>query len=159
MVEKESLYEKSIIVSMNDAEISSEEKYIIGTSALATCIGVLLYSEDKKRAIVAHVAPDGLEITTKIAKLIIDNNLQDTIIKYKIIPGYYEEHYNTKERLEKSFKQFIPFTSDEIPNSAIIKNEKYTSNEFIFDALAGKFIVDKDFYDGYYKMMEQKRGK
>ena len=52
---KEQLKQKMIIVEMNDADISTEEKPIIGTYALATCLGVLLYSEETRKAIVAHI--------------------------------------------------------------------------------------------------------
>lgn len=159
MSDKESILNKFIYVDMNDAQITTEEKTIIGTDSLATCIGVLLYSEDKRRAIVAHVAPDKLEITTKIAQLLVENDLVELPIKYKIISGYYDEHYNTKERLEKSFNCFIPFSEEEISDNAIIRNEKYTSCEFVFDASTGKFITEKDFFNNYHETMNQKRGR
>ena len=46
------------IVGMNSADISTFEKPIIGTQALATCFGVLLYDENQKIGIVAHFTHD-----------------------------------------------------------------------------------------------------
>ena len=70
MTEKELLTKKFILVDMDDAQISTEDRPIIGTQALATCIGVLLYSEEKKLAIVAHVSSEPIQTIDKIFKLI-----------------------------------------------------------------------------------------
>ena len=156
MINKEELTKKFILVDMKDAKISTEDKPIIGTSSLATCIGVLLYSEQKKRAIVAHVAPDQMEITTKIAKLMIDNDLVDSPIKYKIIPGYYEEHYNTRDNLERCFNCFTPFDEKDIPDNAIKTDEEYTCREFAFDASTGQFVTDKVSFGIDYYMVNSK---
>ena len=47
MNELEQNTKKFILVGMNDAKISTNDRPIIGTDALATCIGLLLYSEEK----------------------------------------------------------------------------------------------------------------
>lgn len=36
------------LIGMNEAGITTEEKSIIGTQALATCFGILLYERKKK---------------------------------------------------------------------------------------------------------------
>jgi len=146
MNEKELMTKKFILVNMNDAAISTEERPIIGTHALATCIGVLLYSEEKKIAIVAHVPSDPMVAIDRIFEIIIKNKLVSTVFKYKIIPGYYEEHYNTKMLLEKYFSHFIPFSDSEIPEDAVHIDEGTTSKEFAFDASTGKFVTDKVFF-------------
>lgn len=148
---KENMTREFILVGMGKAEISTEDKPIIGTQALATCIGVLLYSEEMKKAIVAHVAPAQTDIIQPIVKLMIDNNLVDTPIKCMIIPGYYEEHYGTKQFLEKNFKCYKPFESKEITDNSVRTNEEFTSREFAFDTRTGKFVTDQVFFGIDYK--------
>lgn len=135
------LTKEMIIVSMNDADITTEDKPIIGTYALATCLGVLLYSEEKKKAIVAHVVSSNHQHTIdKIFNLLIKNKLLNTPIKYKIILGYYKdaaEYYNTIEELEKYFKEFIPYTGEIDINT----NDTLGANAFAFDASTGRFIT------------------
>jgi len=103
MNDKEKLTKKFIMVGMNDAKISTEENPIIGTEALATCIGVLLYSEEKKIAIVAHVSSQPMETIDKIFDIIVKNKLYSVNFKYKIIRGYYEEHYGVEDILKNIF--------------------------------------------------------
>lgn len=143
MKEKELLTKKFILVGMNEVKASTKEKTIIGTQALATCIGVLLYSEAKKKAIVAHVSSECDAAIEKIIALLIKNDMLRTPLKYKIIPGYYEEHYNTKQKLEEFFRPLPQFTDEEISENAITTDEEYTSREFAFDASTGKFVTDK----------------
>ena len=153
MSEKEFMTKKMILVGMNEAKISTVDKPIIGTDALATCIGVLLYNEEKKIAIVAHVPSDPMEAIDNIFNVIIKNKLISTTFKYLIIPGYYEEHYNTKFVLEKHFSHFIPFDESMIPSAAVKVDEETTSKEFAFDASTGKFVTDKVYFGiDYYNV-------
>lgn len=151
MSEKEIFTKKFTLVEMEDAKISTEEKPIIGTHALATCMGVLLYSEEKKVAIVAHVSCEPMKTIDKIFRLMIENKLLNTTIKYRIIPGYYkEDHYNVKGILEKHFVDFMPFNEEEIPSLAIQTDEETTSCQFAFDASTGEFVTDKVFFGVEY---------
>ena len=147
MNEKELLTKKFIKVSMNDVQISTDDKPIIGTDSLATCTGVLLYSEIKKRAIVAHVACETKNIFYRSLELAYKNGFNDAFIKYKIIPGYYFNHYETKKELDSLYGSIpnllIPFDEKDIPEGAIIKDEKTPSLKFAFDASSGKFVTDK----------------
>lgn len=143
MIDKELLTKKFILVGINDAQISTEEKPIIGTQALATCIGVLLYNEEKKVAIVAHISSDYIPTIDKIFNIIIKNKLYNNKLKYKIIPGYYNERPDIIKILEDHFKDFTPFDETLIPSNGIITDKKTTSNEFAFDATTGKFVSDK----------------
>lgn len=155
MSEKELLTKKFILVDMNDAMISTEERTIIGTHALSTCIGVLLYDEEKKLAIVAHIVPDKVDAIDKIFAIIIKNKLWSTKFKYKIIPGYYPEHYNTSELIEKHLTNFTPFNEDEIPANAIRRDDESESCKFAFDASTGTFVTDKVYFGiDYYKINE-----
>ena len=156
MSEKELLTKKFILVDMNDAMISTEERTIIGTQALSTCIGLLLYNEEKKLAIVAHIVPDKVDAIDKIFAIIIKHKLWSTKFKYKIIPGYYPEHYNTSELIEKHLTDFIPFDEDKIPANAIRKDGKSESCEFAFDASTGTFVTDKVYFGlDYHKINEE----
>lgn len=56
MIDKEALSKKFVLVGMNEIDISNDEKPIIGTQGLATCIGFILYNKEFKRAIVGHVS-------------------------------------------------------------------------------------------------------
>ena len=156
MNEKELLTKKMILVGMNDAKISTEDKPIIGTEALATCLGVLLYSEEKKVAIVAHVSSEPIIALDKLFNLIIDNKLLRIPFKYKIFLGYDikpAEYYQVVEVLEKHFKDFIQFDDNEIPDYAVNIDEKTQSKEFAFDASVGKFVTDKVLFGIDYLMI------
>lgn len=153
MTEKELLTKKFILVDMDDAQISTEDRPIIGTHALATCIGVLLYNEEKKLAIVAHVSSEPMQTIDKIFNLIIKYKLYNAKLKYLIIPGYYEEHYHVKELLEEHFKDFTQFDENEISCSDIKTIEEETSRQFAFDASTGKFVTDKVLYGVDYYMI------
>ena len=51
---KEELLQKLTLVAMDHADITTLDKPIIGTHSLAPCLGILLYDEEKKMALVAH---------------------------------------------------------------------------------------------------------
>lgn len=156
MSEKELLTKKFTLVDMNDAMISTEERTIIGTQALSTCIGVLLYNAEKKLAIVAHIVPDKVDAIDKIFEIIIKHKLWSTNFKYKIIPGYYPEHYNTIELIEKHLKDYTPFDEAKIPINAIRRDDESESCEFAFDASTGTFVTDKVYFGlDYYKINEE----
>ena len=58
------------MANMNEAVISNEEKPIVGTQALATCFGLLLYDENNKTALVAHLSTDWQSTLMKLLSLI-----------------------------------------------------------------------------------------
>lgn len=137
------------LVGMNEAGITTKENPIIGTFALATCFGILLYDEEAKEAIVAHVSTDIVPTILKIFDLIKVN--QKRVFKYAIIPGYYsekEDPYDIKSTLRKLFEDIqtgnIKFEQfKNIPKDAIKKDINTPSFEFAFDSRNGKFITDK----------------
>lgn len=145
--QKEEMTKKLILVGIEDAEISTEERPIIGTEALATCVGILLYSVADKKAIVGHCSFDVEDVLTKTIDLISQNNIGNGLIKYKIIPGYYYNHYEVRKKLEKFYASypevFIPFDEDEISDNAIESVDDIPSHRFAFDASSGKFVTDK----------------
>lgn len=146
MIENE-LTDKFINVRMNKIEISTEEQPIIGCCSLATCVGILLYSEKHKKAIVAHVADQPYDMFYETIKLILKNKFNDSDIKYKIIPGYYHNHYELKQELELLYKSmtdfFSPFNEENTDENIIKIDDEFTCHEFAFDASKGKFVTNQ----------------
>ena len=134
------------LINMNEVGITTKDNPIIGTTALATCFGILLYDEENKEAIVAHVSTNFMPIIFKIFDLIkVDKK---RIFKYAIIPGYYSQKsdpYGIKNKLIKLFEDAqtdnIKFEQiKNIPKDAIKKDLTTPSFEFAFDANEGKFV-------------------
>ena len=136
------------IVGMNEVAISSEECPIIGTYALATCFGILLYEENKKIAVVGHCTSNWVPIVLKMLNLISDSD--KCTFKYLVIPGFYSEQndiHDTKLKIETFFNifktdkvTFEPFTEEYV----IDFDEKTNSYEFEFDSKTGKFLSQKN---------------
>lgn len=146
MNDKENLSKKLTIVGMDDVQISTLDKHIIGTYALATCTGVLIYSKKEKRAIVAHISSNYESTLNKIFKLIVENKLYRDDLRYAIIPGTDirpHEYYGIINVLENHFKDYIHFDYKELSNEAVRLDKNTYSNEFAFDALKGIFVTDK----------------
>lgn len=140
--------EKMILVGMDDAKITNSENSIIGTRSLATCLGVLLYNEEKKLAIVAHVSSNPYPALDKLFRILIDNKLLRVKFKYKIFFGYDKEpaiYHGIVDILEEHFKDFTSFDEKEIPDNAVNIDENFECLEFSFDALTGSFVTEKIF--------------
>lgn len=134
-----------INVGMNEIKITDNENTVIGTNALATCVGVILYSKKHKRAIVAHIANEPELNFIKMIYMLEMNGLIDSKINYAVIGGYYYNHYELCSKLYNLFNKyketFIPL---EYNNDDILKDEGLPSVGFIFDASTGKFINSKN---------------
>ena len=130
-----------INVGMNEIKITDNENTVIGTNALATCVGVILYSEKHKRAIVGHIANEPELNFIKMIYMLEMNGFTDSKINYAVIGGYYYNHYELCSKLYNLFNKyketFIPL---EYNNDDILKDEGLPSVGFIFDASTGKFI-------------------
>lgn len=141
------------LVNMNEVGITTKENPIIGTYALATCFGILLYDEENKEAIVAHISTDIVSVILKIFDLIKVNKKR--VFKYAIIPGYYSQKsdpYDIKNKLIKLFEDAqtdnIKFEQiKNIPKDAIKKDLTTPSFEFAFDSRTGKFVSDETLFD------------
>lgn len=162
MNELEELTKKFILVDMDDAQISTQDKPIIGTQALATCTGLLLYCEEQKIAIVAHVTSNVEKAINKTLNLLESNNLKFTKIEYRIIPGYYENLEITNEiirelkigNIMKSlFNSFIPYKKSKVDENDIKIDEKTFSKQFAFNCEIGEFVTDKVLFGTYYYMI------
>lgn len=151
MCNYENLREKMILVGMDDADITTSEKTIIGANSLATCTGVLLYNEDRKTAIVAHVSSNPYPALNKVFNIIVKNGLNGVNFKYKIILGYDDRaaiYYDIIGILKDHFKDFTPFDDNNIPYNAVYRDDVYGATCFAFDAKTGTFVTDKIFLDG-----------
>ena len=150
------LSKKFIMVNMDDAMISTDEKPIIGTEALATCTGVLIYCEELKKAIVAHISSDYNKTIDRIFKLIIDNKLYRFPLKYKIIlgadKGKAANYHGIIAYLEKHFKEFPMIEYRDLYQNDIMTDKNF-SNQFAFDASKGIFVTDRVFFDKDYYMI------
>ena len=149
------------LVEMDSADITTVEKPIIGTQALATCFGVLLYDEKNKEAIVAHVSSNWKKAVSLIFNLISCGEFRT--FKYLIITGYYserEDNYNIGSLLTKIFTEsnvktvnFIPF---EMIYSKYKQKDLTESYHFAFDSRTGKFVTDKVLFgEEYLKISEE----
>ena len=159
------LTKKFKMVGLADADITTDEMPVIGTQALATCVGILIYSEYYKKAIVAHATTEVYPIVLKIMNLIFENKIEDMPLKYLIIPGYYYNHYQVAEDLQKIFNDlkplFVPMDFDEITSKMVIKSPGLPAYEFAFDSRFGTFVSDKVLfgvdYEDVHKELNTKR--
>ena len=134
-----------INVCMNEIKITDSNNKIIGTYALATCVGVLLYSEEHKTALVAHVSDKPERNFAKILCMLEENNLLDSEIKYAVIQGYYYNNYKLYENLCALFEEnndlFIPL---DYKKGDIEVEEDLPAHGFMFDAEVGEFVNSKN---------------
>lgn len=112
---------KVIEVNMNGIECSTEEYPIIGTTALATCVGFLAYDANQKKAMVSHLAPsDRTYIVELLKKMNEEQFISD--IEYKqcmkillLFNEYdlFEFNASLKEQLKKMDEYKIPERKNE----------------------------------------------
>lgn len=129
MDKKQELTKQFIMVNINEMEISTDEKPIIGTQGLAPCVGFILHNVIHKRAIVGHISTDTLiseynmsMFRINLIELLYNNNLLDLPLDLIIIEGAYlskqqltsvdssvldseKLYYSLLEVLEKNIKQ------------------------------------------------------
>ena len=138
------LEDSCVVVHMGETKASTLDKPVIGTYALATCFAVLLYSESEKRAIVTHSTSSNENVSKELLNCMIENNMCDDIVKYKVIDGYYDDdHYGVKEKLNELFslpifEELTDFDDDSI-------HRDIESTEFMFDSTTGKFVSNEYF--------------
>lgn len=152
------------LIGMNEAGITTEEKSIIGTQALATCFGILLYERKKKIALVAHVSTNFLPTVMNLFQLI--DLSSDNTFEYLIIPGYYsskEDHYDIRRQLFQIFNnceilktKFIPFIEHKKLLDIVKLDQETLSYEFAFDSKTGKFINDEVYFGFEYLEINKK---
>ncbi|MBQ6841140.1 MAG: hypothetical protein IJO63_03395 [Bacilli bacterium] len=162
MDEKIELTKKTMLASMDEIVISTEECPIVGTSSLATCVGVLVYSEAHKKAIACHASGNPVAIVNAIIDLAIKNNLMDSPVKYRVIPGYYYNHYQLAEEISDLLWELRPYFSLMVhpEENAIMKDPELPAMRFAFDASTGTFVTDKVLYGkDYLDIKQQQKNK
>lgn len=129
--------EKTQLAHMGEYVISTEEKNIIGTSALDTCYGMVLYDRERKFGIVGH----GYESNAiPLLEEIIDifPKYPNQVVKYAIIPGY-----RTEERKDRKTTDKLLAIMEKVPNAKQFKSDlgvqvgKHLYYEFAFDVRIG----------------------
>ena len=145
-------------VHMNEICITSKEFPIIGTDSLGPCVAFLVYCEEKKCAILAHIPDNSKDYFSILLDVIALYDLSKYRLKYTIIKGYYDNGYKVDDILEKKFKMysniFVPFT--ELPLDAVKIDENATSHEFAFDSRIGEFVTEKVFFGYEYIKIHEK---
>ena len=84
------LESKSQIARMGEIVVSSKEKPIVGTTALATCFGIVFYDRQNKKAYVGHAGPSSYMQMLHTMVSMLDSSTKQ--IEYSIIPGW--DNYN-----------------------------------------------------------------
>ena len=134
-------------VLMNEVKISED---LIGTVGLATCIGVLLYDWNNKKAIVGHFnsnynggeeIEDVMRIYYAIDKMLVDNHMEDDDISYLVIPGGFNQERVNKVAYELDMLMHS-YMKMEINESDIKKHQDTESLEFVFDPKNAMFKTD-----------------
>ncbi|MBE6156001.1 MAG: hypothetical protein E7164_04525 [Firmicutes bacterium] len=153
MQEKDELTKLFKLVNMNEVAVSNDEMPIVGTQALATCVGVLIYSEKYKCALVAHVGTEWQNLLESIFELLIKNELDSAPLEYLIIPGYYYNHYEVVENLSAIFADLYPLfvpMQVSLDNGVYIKDPKLPAHQFAFDARTKKFVTNQVLFGKEY---------
>ncbi len=146
MSEYEILRSKFINVYMNETKISTNDKPIIGTGGLQTCIGFILYNKDIKKAIVGHVSTsklindDGLEEIRKQIKTIVDENkLNGLTFDLMLVEGgekYKRPVYNWDLKtlnLEKTRYSVFEILEETLKNLGVINIGTINKNFSLYD--------------------------
>ena len=87
MAEQSDLKSHAKIAHMDQIVTSDEDKYIIGTTALDTCTGILFYDFVSKKGMVGHASPHNT-IGIIIQMLHNIDSTKKTIIGYSFVSGY-----------------------------------------------------------------------
>ena len=140
------------IAGMYEIVTSSNEKNIIGTTALDTCYGIVFYDRHNKFGIVGHGSPD-TKIDTLISMIKMLGNKPRTI-EYAIISGYRNVErgdYRGETQIINYLETHCPKEIKLIPFQTDL-DVKICSNilayEFAFDVNTSESVSYKLFYDG-----------
>lgn len=133
------------IAHMGQIVSSSDEKPIIGTTALDTCYGILFYDRANKWGLVGHAAPSSKIIT--LAEMITMLGKKPRIIECAIVSGY----RNVERRDTKGETELREYLQNNCPPNIIFVpyqdflNTKVCSNvyayEFAFNVKTGKSVT------------------
>lgn len=146
--ESAELIAHSNIANMDQVVVSTADKPIIGTQALDTCFGILLYDRKNKFGICGHADPKNIfNIVVEMLKQIPSTT--EGNVEYTIIPGYRAvEQNNIKgiEEIQDILRNYviinpkIKFISLNSPLEPKIPN-KLLCYDFAFDTKFGKDVT------------------
>ncbi len=148
---KLALKAKANIADINEIVVSSLEKPVVGTIALATCYGIVFYDRKNKLAMVGHASPSNLINILKemMQYFTIDS---EATIEYVFVPGYVNDankDYQGLRILEDYLIKNTPSGIKLIPFNGIelLTHEDIGSYDFAFDATDGKPVTKYLFYN------------
>ena len=146
--ESNELIAHSNIAGMDQVVVSTSDKPIIGTQALDTCFGILLYDRKNKFGICGHADPKNIfNIVIEMLKQIPSTTEGD--IEYIIISGYRAiEQHNFKgiEEIQDILRNYVAinpkinFTSLKTPLNPKMPNG-LLCYDFAFDTESGKDVT------------------
>ena len=157
---KEQLTKNFIMVGMGQVDISTDEKYIIGTHALSPCIGFILHSKNMGKAIVGHISSSQLtdnervnDLSFQISELICQNNLINVPFDLKIIEGAYPSQnfvYSHELDILDIFGK-SRYTLPEVLEEVVKKSNGINVNNTVFyhEDHSTKEVQVVDYYEGY----------
>lgn len=139
----------SSIAGMDQIVVSTIQKPIIGTQALDTCFGILLYDRKNKFGICGHASPNNIiGMVVEMLKLIPIN--METTFEYTIVPGYRaieQRNFKAVNEIQDILNHYmsinpkICFTSLKTALSPHMPNG-LLCYDFAFDTSSGKDVTD-----------------
>ena len=152
--ESNELITHSNIAGMDQVVVSTSDKPIIGTQALDTCFGILLYDRKNKFGICGHADPyNTFGIIVEMLKQIPEST--EGIIEYTIVPGYRamkQKKFEREDEIQDILRNYmsinpkIHFTSLRTPLNPSMPNG-LLCYDFAFDTISGKDVTSIVFKD------------
>lgn len=155
------LKEKFINVGMDDIQITTNDKPIIGTWGLGPCMGFILYSKENKKAIAGHISSAQLlddnsleKLRLQLLKLIIQNKLCNSSFDLILVEGaqksiYYKEWYELdilQNQQKKNYSLFEILEKNLLLLNLIkinnVKKSDFENNEIQVVDLEGKLCYE-----------------
>ena len=146
--ESNELITHSNIADMDQVVVSTSDKPIIGTQALDTCFGILLYDRKNKFGICGHADPyNTFGIIVEMLKQIPEST--EGIIEYTIVPGYRamkQKKFEREDEIQDILRNYmsinpkIHFTSLKTPLNPSMPNG-LLCYDFAFDTISGKDVT------------------
>lgn len=146
------LESKASLAEMGETVESTKQRPIIGTMALDTCYGILLYDRKNKWGIVGHGAPSSKDAMLK-AMLARVNDGTKREIEYLIVPGFRNVDYRDFSGSDQLMNiiNLCKFPNIKlVPLSTLPEVKLHTntlSYEFAFDTQSGEFVTNFLFFD------------
>lgn len=130
----------------------SDEKNIIGTTALDTCYGIVFYDRNNKFGIVGHGTPDR-KINT-LGEMLNMLGEDEKTIEYAIVLGYRNverKDFSGEEEIINYLENYCPPNIKLVPLQSDL-GIKVCSNclayEFAFDVNTSKIVTNGLFHNG-----------